>query len=459
MKSLWQRYRPDLLATLRLSYPIVIGQLGFVLMGVISNVMVGPLGAAALGAVGIANSIFFVVAILGIGTLSVVAPMVANANGAGDWYRCQRLFRSGILIGLGMGTGLALVMVVLVKWFEVFRQTAEITALAKEYLLIIGVSIVPLLVFVAAKQFGDGLSHTRMAMYITLAGLALSTLSNWLLIHGHWGFPALGVRGSALSVLVARLGMAALILAYVSRAGVFKSYWRALPQPGQPRYLFNQIIRLGLPSGFQYFFEIAAFSVAIVVVGWLGKYPLAAHEIAISLASITYMMASGLAAAGSIRVGEATGRGDQAGVVRAGTVAFVLTGLFMAGCCGLFLTANEPLVRLYIQDPRVTEIAVSLVVIAGFFQLSDGIQVVGLGVLRGIADVNVPTVITLFAYWIIGLPLGYLLAFRFGLNAPGIWIGLSVGLTVSAVLLTVRFYRLSAPSRSLRPRPEKSLTG
>ncbi|MBC7919687.1 MAG: MATE family efflux transporter [Ferruginibacter sp.] len=428
-------------------------------MGVVSNVMVGPLGAAALGAVGIANSIFFVVAILGIGTLSVVAPMVANANGAGDWYRCKQLFRDGVFIGLGTGTGLVLVIGLLANSFGVFRQTAEITVLAREYLLISGVSIVPLLVFVAAKQFGDGLSHTRIAMYITLAGLGVNVLSNWLLIHGHWGFPALGVRGSALSVLIARVGMAALILAYVSRAGVFKPYWRALPRPGQPKHLFSRIIRLGLPSGLQYFFEIAAFTVAIVVVGWLGKYPLAAHEIAISLASITYMMASGLAAAGSIRVGEATGRGNQAGVVRAGTVAFALTAFFMAGCCGLFLIATEPLVRLYIQDPRVTEIAVSLVVIAGFFQLSDGIQVVGLGVLRGIADVNIPTVITLFAYWIIGLPLGYLLAFRFGLNAPGIWIGLSVGLTVSAVLLTLRFYRLSAPARTRRPRPEKSLTG
>ncbi len=457
VRPLFRLYRSDVLATLKLSYPMMIGQLGVVLMGVIDNVMVGPLGAAALGATGIANSIFLVIGIIGLGTLSVVAPMIATANGSGDKYTCRQLLYSALRIGVGLGIILALVIGILVRYFEIFRQTPEITVLAKDFLLISGISIIPMMVFVAAKQVGDGLMHTRMAMYMTLAGLAMNTLFNWLLIYGHWGLPALGVKGSALSTLIARVGMAVLILVYLFKARVFREYLVSLPGPGQTVDLVNKIIRMGLPSGFQYFFEIAAFSAAIVIVGWLGKYPLAAHEIAISLASVTYMMASGIAAAGSIRVGEAVGMRSRPRVVRAGTVALLLTGGFMAGCCLLFLSANQFLISLYISDPMVTEIATSLLVIAGFFQLSDGVQVVGLGILRGMADVNVPTVITLFAYWIIGLPLGYALAFWAGMDAQGIWIGLLVGLTTSAALLTIRFYRLSASVHFLTKQPGKSL--
>ena len=458
LKSFIRSYRSDALATFQLSYPIVIGQLGVVLMGVIDNVMVGPLGAAALGATGIANSIYFVIGIIGLGTLSAVAPMIAAAKGAGDLYTCKRLLYSSLWISVGLGLLLAVVIEILVWYFDIFGQTPEITALAKEFLFIIGLSIVPMMVFMAVKQFGDGLSHTRVAMCITLAGLFLNTLFNWLLIYGHWGFPALGVRGSALSTMMARLGMAGLILIYVFRSSLFRPYLIAVPGPAQARHLVGKIIRLGLPSGFQYFFEVAAFSAAIVIVGWLGKYPLAAHEIAISLASVTYMMASGIAAAGSIRVGQAVGKGNREGVVRAGTVALVLTGLFMAGCCLIFLTLDQTLVALYITDARVASIATSLVIIAGFFQLSDGIQVVGLGILRGIADVNVPTLVTLFAYWIIGLPLGYWLAFHLGMNVQGIWIGLLMGLTTSAILLTVRFYRLTAVVKNLFASTEKTVS-
>jgi multidrug resistance protein, MATE family len=231
---------------------------------------------------------------------------------------------------------------------------------------------------------------------------------------------------------------------------------QALPQHDRLFPLVKKLFRLGLPGGFQFFFEVAAFSGAAVIIGWLGKYPLAAHQVAINLASVTYMMASGFSAAGAIRVGEAVGMGSRQRVLQAGTVALAMSGGFMALCCLIFLSINQELVALYINDPRVASIASSLVIIAGFFQLSDGIQVVGLGILRGIADVNIPTVITLFAYWIIGLPVGYLLGFSLGMNVQGIWIGLLIGLTVSAILLTVRFYRLST-SLSFSSRSEASV--
>jgi MATE family multidrug resistance protein len=207
-------------------------------------------------------------------------------------------------------------------------------------------------------------------------------------------------------------------------------------------------LRLGVPGGCQLFFEGGAFSGAAVIAGWLGTVALASHQIAINLATVTYMVAAGISSAGAIRVGQAVGIGSQTKVVRAGTVALVLSVAFMSIACFIFLTFNHFLVQLYIQDEAVVSLGATLVIIGGFFQLSDGIQVVGLGILRGIEDVNVPTIIALFAYWVIGLPLGYLLGFTFNMNVQGIWLGLLAGLTVSAVLLTIRFYTLSYKVRA-----------
>jgi MATE family multidrug resistance protein len=455
VKSIFRLYRSDVRATLRLSYPIIIGQLGIVLMGVADTVMVGKLGAANLGAAGIANSIFFVIAVIGMGTLSVVAPQVATAKESRDPYQCSRLLRSGLWLGVMMSVVLAAILLLLQHFFEIFRQKPEIDALAKEYLLIISLSMVPLLLFMAAKQFSDGLSYTKAAMNTTVIGLVLNVLLNWLFISGNWGFP----KGAGIATLISRILMAGMMIGYVQWSSLLKAHRLPLPAHDRLLPLIGKLLRLGLPGGFQLFFEVAAFSGAAVVIGWLGKYPLAAHQVAINLASITYMMASGFSAAGAIRVGEAVGLGSRQRVWQAGTVALVLSGLFMAVCCLLFLSASEWLVSLYISDPLVTPIATSLVVIAGFFQLSDGTQVVGLGILRGIADVNVPTLITLFAYWVIGLPVGYLLAFHYDMNVQGIWIGLLIGLTISALLLTVRFYRLSSSADRFSDQAGKSSVG
>jgi MATE family multidrug resistance protein len=291
-----------------------------------------------------------------------------------------------------------------------------------------------LLLFIAIRQLCDGLSRPKVTMYITISALVLNAVLNYLLIH------QLGLVGAAVGTLLARCYMALAIWIYVKKDAFFSPYLRVQSTLSLTP-LVVKILRLGLPGGFQFFFEIAAFSLAVIMVGWLGEAQLAAHQIAINMASTTYMMATGIAAAGSIRVGNAVGRLNRPAVQRAGTAAFLLAILFMAGCCVLFLTANEWLISLYIRDnAEVAAIAGTLVIIAGFFQLSDGVQVVGLGVLRGIADVNVPTLLTLIAYWVVALPLSYVLAFPLGFDATGVWIGLLAGLTVSAVLLTYRFY-------------------
>ncbi len=435
MYPLARLYRSDMRATLRLSIPIIIAQLGVVLMGVTDNLMIGRiLGAVPLGAAGIATSVTFLVSSIGVGGLSIVSALISQAVGKKNTSEVNRLYRAGIRVAWLLSLSLGVVCVLVAWQFQIFGQTDDVTQMARPFVLILTVSNVPLLLFIAIRQLCDGLSRPKVTMSITISALLLNVVLNFFLIK------SMGLNGAALGTFLARCYMALAIWLYVKRDRFFLPYLEKV-QAVSLRPLVQKILRLGLPGGFQFFFEIAAFSLAVIMVGWLGEAQLAAHQIAINMASTTYMMATGIGAAGSIRVGMAVGRNNRPAVQRAGTAAFVLSIIFMGVCCLLFLTANEWLVGLYIRDnAEVVRIAATLMVIAGFFQLSDGVQVVGLGVLRGIADVNVPTLLTLFAYWVVALPLSYALAFPLGMGAPGVWLGLLAGLTVSAVLLTYRFY-------------------
>ncbi|GAB2767453.1 MATE family efflux transporter [Rhabdobacter roseus] len=435
MRALVRLYQRDLRETFRLSIPIVVAQLGVVLMGVTDNLMIGRLlGAVPLGAAGVAHSVTFLIGSIGIGGISIVSALVSKAYGQHDTAEIGHLFRAGIRVAWLLSGALGLLGLLVVWQFEFLQQTPAITQLARPFVLILLLSNAPLLVFMAIRQLCDGLSRPRVAMYITMSALVLNAFLNYALIR--W----LGLNGAALGTLLARGYMAVAIWLYTRQDNFFQPYLEVVAVP--LKGLILKILRLGLPGGFQFFFEIAAFSLAVIMIGWLGEPQLAAHQIAINMASTTYMMATGISAAGSIRVGRALGLGSLPAVQRAGTAAFLLTAVFMSGCCLLFLSANEWLVSLYIRDnAQVAAIAASLMIIAGFFQLSDGIQVVGLGVLRGVSDVNLPTLFTFLAYWVLALPLSYVLAFPLGLDVVGVWIGLLVGLTVSALLLTVRFYR------------------
>lgn len=437
--------RPELTDTVRLSLPIVIAQLGVVLMGVTDNLFVGRLlGAVPLGAAGLANSLSFLVLSIGIGGLSVVSAMVSRASGQGNRGAINQLFRAALRVALlfsfvfgGVSAGVAL-------FFEWFGQTPEVTQMGREFMFILSVSTLPLLLFTATRQLADGLRQPRVAMTITMSALAINALFNYLLITGAGPFPEMGLNGSATATLISRVFMAVAMLAYVYRSRLFRPFlqsaYNQLPTTNQVR----DIMKLGLPGGLTFFFEIAAFSIAAIMIGWLGATQLGAHQIAINMASTTYMIATGISTAGAIRVGNAVGMGDVLRIRRAGIAAFLLAIGFMTICALVFFTANDWLVSLYIRDnPEVAQLAASLVIVGAFFQLSDGIQVVGIGTLRGLSDVNVPTWITLFAYWGMSLPLGYVLAFPLKLGATGIWLGLLIGLTVAAILLTYRFFRLA----------------
>jgi MATE family multidrug resistance protein len=437
-------YRSELIDTLRLSVPIVIAQLGVILMGVTDNLFVGRLlGAVPLGAAGLATSLSFLMSSIGVGGLSVVASLVSQANSRQDVSGVQRFFRAGLWVSFFFSVLFGCLSILLAYNFELFGQSAEITGQAREFMIILSLSLLPLLVFVAARQLADGLRFPRVAMAITLSALVLNAFFNYALITGVGPFPELGLMGSAYATLLSRIYMAVIMLVYVYRSAQFRPFLRtAATAVLSMRAEMMIILKLGVPGGLTFFFEVATFSLAVVIVGWLGENQLAAHQIAINAASVTYMMATGISSAAAIRVGAAVGRGNQPDARRAGVAAWVLSVGFMSLAALLFLTANEWLVSLYIRDnPAVSSIAATLVLMAGIFQLSDGIQVVGVGALRGLSDVNVPTLITLFSYWGVALPLSYVLSIPFGLDAIGVWIGLLVGLTIAAVLLTWRFFR------------------
>lgn len=434
----------NLKATISLSYPIVIAQIGIVAMGVTDTLMVGSLGEAPLAASGIANAIFFFVSVLGIGILSIVPPLVASAKSRRDFERCSSLLSSSLQVATGVALLSMLVVLLMSFQFAWFKQTQEVEIFAVPYLQILAVSVIPLLLFLAAKSYTDGLSITKPAMYVNFICFFLNIAFNWVLIYGKLGFPALGLNGAGIATLLSRVLMAMGVILFIVYSGKIK---RTLPS-----FLLwsiswvdiKKIFKLGFPAGMQYVFEVSAFAGASVMIGWLGTSQLAAHQIAINLASITYMIAMGFSAAASIRVGNALGERQFTQIRSNGSAAFLLTGAFMTLSCFLFINFSNEFVHLYIKEGEVVEIAASLLVIAGFFQLSDGLQCVALGALRGLEDVNIPTIFTLIAYWAVGLPVGYVLAFYAGLGVQGVWLGLSAGLMVSAFLLTYRFYHLVA---------------
>lgn len=438
-----QHYQTEIKKTISLAYPIVVAQLGTVMMGVTDNIMVGRyIGKIGLGSSGIANSIAFLIASIGIGGLSVVAPLISKAKAERNISEINRLFRAGIKVSLWFSFILGLIGFLCVYFFDVFQQSPEINQQAPTFMVIIVFSNAFMFVFTAAKQLSDGLSRTYVAMMITVFGLIMNLAFNILLINGYWGFPKMGLNGSAASTLITRVLMMLAMFFYLFREKAFEKYLKEKYKLLVTNDLVIYIIKIGVPSGLQLFFEIAAFSLAVIMMGWLGENQLAAHQIAINIAATTYMMASGLGIAGGIRVGAGRGLKDVHKIRFSGNVALLLVIVFMTAMMLLILIFNRFFVELYIADNEVVKIAMQLMIVAAIFQLSDGIQVVSLGVLRGIADVNIPTWITMFAYWAIALPLGYFLAFKMEMDAIGIWIGLLAGLTTSAILLTIRFYHL-----------------
>jgi MATE family multidrug resistance protein len=433
----------EIKTTFLLAYPVVLSQLGQVGVGVADSMMVGRLGALELAASSLANSIFFVVLMFGIGISMGLTPLVSKAYGKGKSNQISRLFSNSLFINFLTSLALFGLILLFSQNLSILNQTEEVEVLALPFLLIITASLIPLMVFQTFKQFVEGLSQTKQAMFITIAANLVNVFLNWLLIWGHWGFPELGFLGAAWATLISRILMMVLMGAYVLSSKRYVDFGLRILRFKRNWRLCKRILKIGIPTGFQFIFEVSAFSAAAIMMGWISVNALAGHQIALNLASISYMMATGVATAGMIRVSHYIGKEDYVGMKEAGRVVFGMVAAFMFICAILFFAFRFYLPTLYIDDPEVISLAASLLILAGFFQISDGIQVVGLGVLRGMEDVKVPTLVTFFAYWALGLPLGYLLAFKFAFGESGIWIGLLIGLTITAALLFYRFEQLS----------------
>lgn len=429
--------------TLTLAYPVIIGQLGFMMMNVADSLMVGRIGASPLAAASLGTSLSLIIFMVGLGVSISVTPLVAIALGAKKFELCGIYFRQSFLVNFVLSLITASITYICADLIKYFNQPPDVAGLAASYTKILALSTIPMMFFQTYKQFIEGLSIMRPAMFVAIAANAVNIFCNWMLIYGNLGAPALGLDGAGIATFFSRIFMMAALMLYVMNNKYFKQFDVSFHFKKINFPIIKKILSIGLPSGFQYLFEVGAFSSAVIMVGWLGTKPLAAHQIAINLASISFMGVLGISAAGGIRVGNAVGKQDISEVRKSGFTALILAVIVEIFTAAIFIIFKNYLPSLYINDGEVISIAASLLIIAGIFQISDGIQAVGIGILRGLTDVKIPTLITFIAYWIIALPVGYLLGFIFHLGVQGIWIGLLIGLTVSASLLTLRFNRRS----------------
>lgn len=434
--------------TISLATPVVIGQVGITMMGVVDSAMVGRVGDAPLAAASISQGFFFIITVIGLGIVYAITPLVAIAVGSADHETPSKVFRQGFWVSLITSVILGFVIYFGVDLIRYMDQPPEVTELALSYTRILSLSIPPMLLFTCYKQFIEGLSFTRPAMVITILANVVNFAFNWVLIYGNLGAPAMGLDGAGLATTGSRLFMFGALAYFVHSSREFKRFdLKIFPFSGLDTH-GREILRIGLPSGFQYFFEVGCFAASAFMVGWIGKDDLASHQIAMNVAATTYLVCLGLSTAGTIRVGNALGASDFSEVKKAGMMALLLGVGFMVFSGIMLIIFREEIPYFYTSDLEVVEIAPKLLLIAAFFQIFDGTQAVALGILRGIKEVKLPTVITFIAYWLIGLPAAWILGFPLGLGTEGIWYGLSISLIASSFMLNGRFfYRLKKMSK------------
>lgn len=436
-------YTKEFGKNLSIAYPVMLGQLGHVMVGLADNIMVGQLGAAPLAAVSLGNSLVFIALSLGIGFSFAITPLIAEADGAGDIETGKSYFHHGIIMCGINGILLFLLLLLAKPILYHLDQPPEVVALAIPYLEIVAFSMIPLMIFQAYKQFADGLSQTRYAMYATLISNVVNVVFNYLLIYGIWIFPRLEVEGAATGTLISRFFMLWFLWEILRRKKKFRKYFIWSRKELLRMDIFKRLFGLGFPTALQMFFEVAIFTATVFLAGTLGTNPQAANQIALNLASMTFMVAVGLGVTATIRVGNQKGKANFEDLRRIAFSTFLLVFLIEAVFAVGFILLKDWLPTLYIDNSTVIFLAAQLLIIAALFQLSDGLQVVILGALRGLQDVKVPTLICFIAYWVIGFPVSFFLGKEDSWGTMGIWTGLLAGLSASALMLYLRFNYLS----------------
>ena len=447
-----RKYTQEFSYNIKLSVPVILGMLGHTFVQLADNIMVGQLGTAELAAVSLGNSFVFIAMSLGIGFSTAITPLVAEADGAGNKKDAKSSLKHGLVLCTVLGFSLFGVILLAKPIMYVMKQPVEVVELALPYLDLVAFSLIPLIVFQAFKQFSEGLSQTKYPMYATVVANIINILLNYLLIFGNFGFPELGIVGAAIGTLVSRFFMVIYLWFILKTKEKFRFYVTGFNFTKIEKTVMKKIIELGFPSSLQMFFEVAIFTAAIWLSGVLGKNAQAANQIALNLSSMTFMFGMGLGVAAMIRVGNQKGLTNFKNLRRIAQSIFLLTFILEIFFAILFLVGRHWFPSLYLDIDDLTNLAdnsevlvmaAELLLVAAFFQISDGIQVVVLGALRGLQDVKIPTVITFISYWLIGFPVSYYLGLYTDLKSSGIWIGLLTGLTASAIMLYLRFNYLT----------------
>jgi multidrug resistance protein, MATE family len=436
--------RRELPPMLALAGPVVLAELGWMAMGTVDTIMLGHVGREALGGAGTAEAVHHSVALFGIGILLGMDTLVSHAFGAGQLDDCDHTLRQGVWLVFLMTPVLMVLVALSPVLLRKVGVAEDVRREAYAYLWAINWSTLPLLVYAAFRRYLQGMALVRPVMFALISANLFNVFGNWVLIYGHLGAPALGAAGSAWSTTISRVYMAGVLVAYTVwrqrrfQLGPFRAAWKA------DFSRMRRLLALGLPAATQIGLEVGVFSAAAVLAGTLSTVAIAAHQIAINNAAITFMVPLGISSAGAVRVGHALGARDPIGARHAGWTALGLGLGFMSLTALVFLVFPRAILGLYTKDATLIDVGVILLYVAAVFQMFDGLQVVATGVLRGLGDTRSPMFMNLAGHWVIGLPIGYLLCFRAGLGVFGLWIGLSIGLIVVALTLVRSWHRRSA---------------
>jgi multidrug resistance protein, MATE family len=445
-------YTKEFSENIKLAYPVILGMLGHTLIGIVDNIMVGKLGATELAAVSLGNSFIFIAMSIGIGFSTAITPIIAEADVEKNHEKIKSTFHHGLLLCTIIGIFLFFSVILSKPLMLLMHQPKEVVKLAYEYINWVALSLIPVVVYQGYKQFADGLSQTKYSMYSIFMANVVHILFNYVLIYGIWFFPKLGILGAAIGTVISRIMMVVFMHYLIKNNQKMSLYFKDFSFNQIKKTILNNIINLGIPSALQMLFEVALFTAAIWLSGTIGKTSQAANQIALTLATVTFMFAMGLNVAAMIRVSNQKGLNNYKNLVIVARSIFLLAiilEIFFAIFFIIFRNYLPPLflnledVNQTIDNTEVIKITSQLLLIAAFFQISDGIQVVVLGALRGLQDVKIPMYITFIAYWIVGFPISFYLGTYTSLKANGIWIGLLAGLTVAAIFLYLRFSYLT----------------
>lgn len=446
------KYTKEFSYSLKLAFPVILGMLGHTLIGIVDNFMVGNLGSTELAAVSLGNSFIFIGMSLGIGFSTAITPLIAEADAEKDDKKIRTTFHHGLLLCTFLGIVIFVLIVLAKPIMQLMNQPEAVVELAAPYINWVAFSLIPVIIFQGYKQFADGLSQTKYSMYAIYLANVVHIFFNYVLIYGVFGFPKLGILGAALGTVISRIMMVVFMHFILRKNSAFKHYFKNFTFKEIKKSILKKIINLGLPSAMQMLFEVALFTAAIWLSGSLGKNSQAANQIALTLASSTFMVAMGFSVAAMIRVSNAKGAKDYKQLINVARSIFLLAIMVETFFGLVFVIFHNFLPHLFLNMSDVTQeldnaeiifIASQLLLVAAVFQISDGIQVVVLGALRGLQDVKIPMYITFVAYWIVGFPISYFLGTHTNLAATGIWIGLLAGLTAAALFLYIRFARLT----------------